>query len=191
MRLSRSSPRNGTWLPDRSDGRILQVRGMLYELLTHCIPASTIIKVFHFRFILMQNLAFALLPKLDEELKPEVIHWATFYEHRIRTGSKVIFHLEAFVAKGSPNTDLTNGSYEDNCRVLDGTVLGVECINNFHRKVSTVENRIKECKILPGQCAPLKNHILILVATIFVTMHDDVKEFLCTHKLSLLSWQGM
>jgi replication factor C subunit 3/5 len=49
---------------------------------------------------LIQNLAFALLPKLDEELKPEVIHWAAFYEHRIRLGSKVIFHLEAFVAKG-------------------------------------------------------------------------------------------
>jgi len=43
----------------------------------------------------------ALLPKLDEELKPEVIHWAAFYEHRIRLGSKTIFHLEAFVAKGT------------------------------------------------------------------------------------------
>jgi replication factor C subunit 3/5 len=50
---------------------------------------------------LIQNLAFALLPKFDEELKPEVIHWAAFYEHRIRLGSKAIFHLEAFVAKGT------------------------------------------------------------------------------------------
>ena len=49
----------------------------------------------------MKNLALALLPKLDEELKPEVIHWAAYYEHRIRLGSKVIFHLEAFVAKGN------------------------------------------------------------------------------------------
>ena len=48
----------------------------------------------------MKNLATALLPKLDDELKPQVIHWAAFYEHRIRLGSKVIFHLEAFVAKG-------------------------------------------------------------------------------------------
>jgi len=74
---------------EQSPQRILQVRTMLYELLTHCIPPTTIIK----------NLALALLPKLDEELKPEVIHWAAFYEHRIRLGSKVIFHLEAFVAK--------------------------------------------------------------------------------------------
>jgi len=50
----------------------------------------------------MKNLAAALLPKLDEVLKPQVIHWAAFYEHRIRLGSKVIFHLEAFVAKGIP-----------------------------------------------------------------------------------------
>lgn len=28
-----------------------------------------------------------------------MIKWAAFYEHRCRTGSKVIFHLEAFVAK--------------------------------------------------------------------------------------------
>jgi len=32
-------------------------------------------------------------------LKPEIIKWAAFYEHRCKTGSKVIFHLEAFVAK--------------------------------------------------------------------------------------------
>jgi len=47
----------------------------------------------------------ALLPKLDEELKPEVIHWAAFYEHRLRLGSKAVFHLEAFVAKGIPSQD--------------------------------------------------------------------------------------
>jgi replication factor C subunit 3/5 len=83
------------------DDRILKVRKMLYELLTHCIPASTIIKVSLIKILdLMQNLAFALLPKLDEVLKPEVIHWAAFYEHRLRLGNKYIFHLEAFVAKG-------------------------------------------------------------------------------------------
>ena len=36
---------------------------------------------------------------LDDELKHEVAHWAAFYEHRMVTGSKEIFHLEAFVAK--------------------------------------------------------------------------------------------
>ena len=65
----------------------------------------------------------ALLPKLDEELKPEVIHWAAFYEHRIRLGSKVIFHLEAFVAKGLTSKSYTDGSDENNCRIFDGIIL--------------------------------------------------------------------
>jgi hypothetical protein len=72
----------------------------------------------------MKNLALALLPKLDEELKPEVIHWAAFYEHRIRLGSKVIFHLEAFVAKGNFRArNQPNCSNEDYRRILDGIVL--------------------------------------------------------------------
>ena len=29
----------------------------------------------------------------------QVTHWAAHYEHRIRTGQKAIYHLEAFVAK--------------------------------------------------------------------------------------------
>ncbi|OLL25493.1 Replication factor C subunit 5 [Neolecta irregularis DAH-3] len=74
---------------EQSPQAILKVRGMMYELLTHCIPASIILK----------TLLFQLLTKTDDSLKAEVIHWASFYEHRIRTGSKVIFHLEAFVAK--------------------------------------------------------------------------------------------
>jgi hypothetical protein len=32
-------------LAERSAARILQVRAKLYDLLTHCIPASTILKV--------------------------------------------------------------------------------------------------------------------------------------------------
>lgn len=32
-------------------------------------------------------------------MKAEVVKWAAFYEHRVRMGTKVIFHLEAFVAK--------------------------------------------------------------------------------------------
>lgn len=46
-----------------------------------------------------QALTFQLVPRIDEALKGDVIKWAAFYEHRIRQGSKVIFHLEAFVAK--------------------------------------------------------------------------------------------
>lgn len=35
-----------------------------------------------------------LLPKLDDTLKHELVHWAAFYEHRVQVGSKEIFHLE-------------------------------------------------------------------------------------------------
>ncbi|WAQ99213.1 RFC3-like protein [Mya arenaria] len=51
-----------------------QMRGRLYELLTHCIPADII-------------------------MKTEVIQTAAYYEHRLQLGQKAIYHLEAFVAK--------------------------------------------------------------------------------------------
>lgn len=31
---------------------------------------------------------------MDETIKGDVVQWAAFYEHRIRLGSKPIFHLE-------------------------------------------------------------------------------------------------
>ncbi|KKY21408.1 putative dna replication factor c subunit [Phaeomoniella chlamydospora] len=74
---------------ERSPQMILTVRAKLYDLLSHCIPPTMILK----------TLTFKLIPKLDEELRPEVVKWAAFYEHRVKLGSKVIFHLEAFVAK--------------------------------------------------------------------------------------------
>ncbi|PYH44227.1 uncharacterized protein BP01DRAFT_416723 [Aspergillus saccharolyticus JOP 1030-1] len=76
-------------LAERSPAQLLRVRSRLYDLLTHCIPATTIIK----------TLTFQLITKVDDALKPEVIKWSAFYEHRITQGSKLIFHLEAFVAK--------------------------------------------------------------------------------------------
>jgi replication factor C subunit 3/5 len=65
------------------------VRAQLYDLLTHCIPPTTILK----------TLTFKLIPLVDGSLRADVVKWAAFYEHRIRLGTKVIFHLEAFVAK--------------------------------------------------------------------------------------------
>ncbi|KAK0890841.1 Replication factor C (RF-C) subunit [Friedmanniomyces endolithicus] len=76
-------------IEERSPARILQVRAKLYDLLTHCIPATTVLK----------TLTFKLMPKIDDSIKADIVKWSAFYEHRIRTGSKVIFHLEAFVAK--------------------------------------------------------------------------------------------
>jgi len=76
-------------IAEHTPQRILATRTKLYDLLTHCIPATTILK----------TLVFKLMPKIDEALKTEVVKWAAFYEHRSRQGTKVIFHLEAFVAK--------------------------------------------------------------------------------------------
>lgn len=74
---------------EQSPQRLLVAREKLYELLINCIPASVIIK----------TLTLELMKNLDDECKHEVIEAAAFYEHRIATGSKDIFHLEAFVAK--------------------------------------------------------------------------------------------
>lgn len=76
-------------IEEHSPARIIQVRFKLYDLMSHCIPATTILK----------TLTFRLLALIDDGLKAEVIRWSAFYEHRIRTGTKAIFHLEAFVAK--------------------------------------------------------------------------------------------
>jgi len=76
-------------MDEHSPSQILHVRAKLYDLLTHCIPATTILK----------TLTFKLIALIDDDLKYDVIKWAAFYEHRVRTGTKVIFHLEAFVAK--------------------------------------------------------------------------------------------
>ncbi|PSR90552.1 P-loop containing nucleoside triphosphate hydrolase protein [Coniella lustricola] len=76
-------------MAEHSPAQIMAVRAKLYDLLSHCIPATTILK----------TLTFKLIPKIDEALKADVIRWSAFFEHRIKTGSKVIFHLEAFVAK--------------------------------------------------------------------------------------------
>ncbi|KAK9467345.1 P-loop containing nucleoside triphosphate hydrolase protein [Lipomyces arxii] len=76
-------------IQEHTAARILKVRAKLYDLLSHCIPAEVILK----------TLLFKLLPRIDNELKPEVVRWAAFYEHRLHQSSKVIFHLEAFVAK--------------------------------------------------------------------------------------------
>ncbi len=76
-------------MDEHTPARILQVRAKLYDLLTHCIPPTTILR----------TLTFKLIALIDDDLKPEVIRWSAFYEHRVKTGTKVIFHLEAFVAK--------------------------------------------------------------------------------------------
>lgn len=76
-------------MDEQSPPRLLEVRGRLYELITHCIPPGVIIK----------GLTNTLIKSIDEQQKIEVTAIATEYEHRLQRGSKAIFHLEAFVAK--------------------------------------------------------------------------------------------
>lgn len=61
----------------------------MYELLTNCIPPDIILK----------TLTKVLLSRLDDQLKHQVVRWSAHYDHRMKCGSKPIFHLEAFVAK--------------------------------------------------------------------------------------------
>lgn len=57
--------------------RILFVRAKLYDLLTHCIPPTIILK----------TLTFKLIPKIDDALKADVVKWSAFYEHRLHLGN--------------------------------------------------------------------------------------------------------
>ncbi|XP_033632134.1 replication factor C subunit 3-like [Asterias rubens] len=74
---------------EQTPQRLMQVRGQLYELLTHCIPPD----------IIMKGLLKELISNCDGQLKSEITQVASFYEHRLQLGSKPIYHLEAFVAK--------------------------------------------------------------------------------------------
>ncbi|GAA5823304.1 hypothetical protein JCM10212_000822 [Sporobolomyces blumeae] len=76
-------------LAEQTPTKLLEVRGMLYELLVHCIPAP----------LVLASITRRLLDRVDEPLKADVAYWAAFYDHRLRQGNKPIFHLEAYIAK--------------------------------------------------------------------------------------------
>ena len=89
-------------MAEHTPARILMVRAKMYDLLSHCIPPTTVLK----------GLTFRLVAKVDDELKADVIKWSAHYEHRIHLGAKHIFHLEAFVARFM--------------RILEGYLMGIE-----------------------------------------------------------------
>ncbi|VDP29754.1 unnamed protein product [Soboliphyme baturini] len=76
-------------IEEQSPDRLADIRERLYELLTHCIPPD----------VIFQELLMELLRSCDAMLKAEVTSCAAEFEHRLRLGSKAIYHLEAFVAK--------------------------------------------------------------------------------------------
>ena len=45
--------------------------------------------------LILKTMTDRLVEGVEEELKGEVVHWAAFYELRMRAGNKKIYHLEA------------------------------------------------------------------------------------------------
>jgi replication factor C subunit 3/5 len=76
-------------LAEQSPRQLMKVRGKLFELLSNCIPPDMI----------MRELVQALMRKIPVAVRHETIHWAAIYEHRMQSGAKHIFHLEAFIAR--------------------------------------------------------------------------------------------
>ncbi|RDB25920.1 Replication factor C subunit 5 [Hypsizygus marmoreus] len=74
---------------EQTPARVMEVRAKFYELLSHCIPPTVILK----------TVAERVVERVDESLKADVMHWAAFYEVRMRIGNKKIYHLEAWVVK--------------------------------------------------------------------------------------------
>ncbi|KAF8627060.1 hypothetical protein AX17_006400 [Amanita inopinata Kibby_2008] len=74
---------------EQSPARVMEVRSKFYELLSHCIPPTIILK----------TVAERVVERVDESLKADIMHWAAFYECRMRNGNKKIYHLEAWVVK--------------------------------------------------------------------------------------------
>ncbi|KAK6641257.1 Subunit of heteropentameric Replication factor C (RF-C) [Polyplax serrata] len=68
---------------------LYEARGRIYELLVHKIPADVIFK----------GLLVELVKNCDMNIKMEIAEAAAYYEHLMHKGSKVIFHIEAFIAK--------------------------------------------------------------------------------------------
>lgn len=73
----------------RSVETLMTIRTVLYDLLAHCIPPTVVLK----------SITFSLITKVSPDIGPLIIEQSAHYDHRLRQGSKAIFHLEAMVAK--------------------------------------------------------------------------------------------
>ncbi|KAK6454744.1 DNA replication factor C [Scheffersomyces xylosifermentans] len=75
---------------NRNVATLAKVRVTMYELLSHCIPARTILK----------TLLFNLLELFTQQtLIEELVDLGSVFDERLSLGQKSIFHLEGFVAK--------------------------------------------------------------------------------------------
>lgn len=73
---------------NRSVRMIAEARATNYELLAHCIPPQIVLK----------SLLFKILSRVSTSVAPQIIECGAQYDHRLRMGSKAIFHIEAFIA---------------------------------------------------------------------------------------------
>ncbi|KAK2963766.1 putative Replication factor C subunit 3 [Blattamonas nauphoetae] len=74
---------------EQSPKKILEIRKQLYELLVNCIPPD----------VILIRVADNLFQHCDSSIKPQIAHWAAFYETRCQQGMKPVIHIEAFVTK--------------------------------------------------------------------------------------------
>ncbi|KAG2435631.1 hypothetical protein HXX76_006834 [Chlamydomonas incerta] len=80
-------------MDEQSPKQLYVVRGKLYELLANCVPPE----------LIMRQLTYELLKRMDDEIKLETVSYAAQFEQRLQEGAKAIFHLEAFVARVMSN----------------------------------------------------------------------------------------
>ena len=81
-------------IQEQSPARVMEVRTKLYELLSHCIPPSIVLKVccapFSFDSVVslltipsllhrVQTIADRVVEQVDEALKANIMHWAAIY----------------------------------------------------------------------------------------------------------------
>lgn len=77
-------------LAEQTPRMAMEVRGALYELLAAVLPPDFILKELAMRLMAAQQ---------DDELKRKTLAAAAHFESTMRSGSKDIFHLEAFVLR--------------------------------------------------------------------------------------------
>lgn len=68
---------------------IERIRENFYQLLSQGVAAD----------VIFSELIKLLTTKCDVEVKSQIFEYASYYEHQMLSGSKPIYHLEAFVAK--------------------------------------------------------------------------------------------
>lgn len=75
----------------RNVANLAKLRTATYELLSHCIPARTILKGLLFELIKLE--------KGKTKLIAEIVKIASIFDERLSLGTKSIFHIEGFIAK--------------------------------------------------------------------------------------------